>query len=650
MKVADGRTPSCLPGLVVQVCQQCCGGAACRAPATGAEGGPRGRGRHRGRRRSRARLAGRRPRDGLPHPDARRLGVRGDRRAGGTSRRSAARPSRRRRPLGDDGAGLHGVLDARPDLGRGGDRARGGGPHARGRRLERLAARARAGRRARRRLRRGVERRRHGPDVDRDLRRRAGARRPVAAERAHPRAAEPLGAAGRRRRGRRARRTSRPYGGRVAVAGRTGAAASPARPTAVGCERAVARRPAPLQPHHQAGARAPHGERQRLPARRRARADPGDVPLPHALPGLVRHRLQLPRRPVRPDLDRPRRRLGPARARRPHAGLQRDVGRRRRDRELRARPPRRRGPRRGRRRRRVEAAPVRPRPEGQRPRPVGGERPVPPRPQGPAAHHRRPPRHQPDRLPRPPPLPPPPRDPAARRRADPALLQGAAGLAADAVRHAHPREHPERRPGFVRALGRRALVRLAPGRQEDPAGVGSGVRRAAGRRRHPPVRPHHRPPPRPQAPEAEALDRPSGEWTVVGVGLRPRARRSPTPRLRPGRLTARRAPGGERQGRRQARGAPRRRPPVRRSRCGDVRRDPPAAAGEVPGAGEVQGRPLPRDVPRRARGCACAADPYGPTPGRCPMCAWARVVHAACGRTRGQSRGRAAPLLGQRQG
>ena len=158
---------------------------------------------------SRARLARRRPRDGLPHPDARRLGVRGDRRAGGTSRRSAARPSRRRRPLGDDGPGLHGVLDARADLGRAGDRARGGGTHALRRRMERLAAGARAGRPARRHLRRGVERRRHGPDVDRDLRRRAGARRPVAAERAHPRAAEPLGAAGRRRRGRRARRTSR---------------------------------------------------------------------------------------------------------------------------------------------------------------------------------------------------------------------------------------------------------------------------------------------------------------------------------------------------------------------------------------------------------------------------------------------------------
>ena len=56
--------------------------------------------------------------------------------------------------------------------------------------------------------------------------------------------------------------------------------------------------------------------------------DPRDLPLPHPLPGLVRHRLQLPRRPVRRALGGPRRRRGPARARSPHAGLQRDVVRR----------------------------------------------------------------------------------------------------------------------------------------------------------------------------------------------------------------------------------------------------------------------------------------------------------------------------------
>ena len=45
-------------------------------------------------------------------------------------------------------------------------------------------------------------------------------------------------------------------------------------------------------------------EQQPLPAPRRAGADPRHVPLSHPIPGLVRHRLQLPRRPVRADLDR----------------------------------------------------------------------------------------------------------------------------------------------------------------------------------------------------------------------------------------------------------------------------------------------------------------------------------------------------------
>ena len=73
---------------------------------------------------------------------------------------------------------------------------------------------------------------------------------------------------------------------------------------------------------------------------------PGDHPqhlrLPHAVPRLERHRLQLPRRPVRPDLGGPLRRRRPARRRRPHPRLQRlllrDVG----DRQLRDRPARRR--------------------------------------------------------------------------------------------------------------------------------------------------------------------------------------------------------------------------------------------------------------------------------------------------------------------
>ena len=84
-------------------------------------------------------------------------------------------------------------------------------------------------------------------------------------------------------------------------------------------------------------------------------ADPRDVPLPHASPRLVRHRLQLPRRPVRADLDRSRGRGAPSGARRAHARLQLHLGRSRGDRQLRARPPFRRRARRGGRRRRLEA-------------------------------------------------------------------------------------------------------------------------------------------------------------------------------------------------------------------------------------------------------------------------------------------------------
>ena len=88
--------------------------------------------------------------------------------------------------------------------------------------------------------------------------------------------------------------------------------------------------------------RPPHGERQRL-----HRDDvPGDharhLRLPHAVAGLERRRLQLPRRPVRPDLGGPVRRRRPPGRRRAHPRLQRgrvrDVG----DRQLRGGPAQRR--------------------------------------------------------------------------------------------------------------------------------------------------------------------------------------------------------------------------------------------------------------------------------------------------------------------
>ena len=44
----------------------------------------------------------------------------------------------------------------------------------------------------------------------------------------------------------------------------------------------------------------------------------GDLRVPHTQPGLGRHRLQLPRRPLRPDLGGPRRRRRPGRDRRAH--------------------------------------------------------------------------------------------------------------------------------------------------------------------------------------------------------------------------------------------------------------------------------------------------------------------------------------------
>ena len=73
--------------------------------------------------------------------------------------------------------------------------------------------------------------------------------------------------------------------------------------------------------------------------RRRGARDPAEhLRVPHAVAGLERHRLQLPGRPVRPDLGGPLRRRRPPGRRRAHPQLQRlrvrDVG----DRQLRAGP------------------------------------------------------------------------------------------------------------------------------------------------------------------------------------------------------------------------------------------------------------------------------------------------------------------------
>ena len=115
--------------------------------------------------------------------------------------------------------------------------------------------------------------------------------------------------------------------------------------------------------------RPPHGQRQRLHARRGARHPAEHLRVPHAVPRLERHRLQLPRRQVRPHLGGPVRRRRPPRRRRAHAQLQRllvrDVG----DRQLRDRPAARGDAAGVRRAVRLEAEPARRRP---RPRPSSG--------------------------------------------------------------------------------------------------------------------------------------------------------------------------------------------------------------------------------------------------------------------------------------
>ena len=109
------------------------------------------------------------------------------------------------------------------------------------------------------------------------------------------------------------RRAERP---RVAV--------EPARdhqPQRVGRRQRAAARGAPVR-RGPGRVRAPHGQRQRLRARGVGRDRARDRALPPRLQRLERHRLQLPRRPVRPGLRRPRGRHRPGRDRRPGPGLQ----------------------------------------------------------------------------------------------------------------------------------------------------------------------------------------------------------------------------------------------------------------------------------------------------------------------------------------
>ncbi len=228
--------------------------------------------------------------------------------------------------------------------------------------------------------------------------------------------------------------------------------------------------------------------------------------------------------------------------------------------------------------------------------------------------HRRPPRHQPDRVSRPAPLPPPPGHPAAHRRADPPLLQGAHRLAARAPRHPRPRQHADRRPGLLQPRRRRPVLRVAARRPADPAGVGTRVRRAAGRRRYPAVGPHHRPEPRPEAPQPQAVVVRADDRPVRRVGRGPRLAVAAA-RRRPGHLTARRTP---RPSGKVVVKVDGRRAVVRLSdgrgvaTFGDER---PLARGALPGEGEVPGRPHLRRLSREHQGSRPAvAGPWGSSP------------------------------------
>ena len=224
-----------------------------------------------------------------------------------------------------------------------------------------------------------------------------------------------------------------------------------ARP--VGRRRADARQVLAALRRGARGLRAPHGQREQLHGRPGARDHPRHLRVPHPVPGLVRRRLQLPRRPLRPDLGGPLRRSGPARRRCAHARLQRrrvrDVG----DRQLRDRAAVGRDGRRLRPAVRLEAQPAR---RERRVDEAVGDQEVPPGDQ-------RAPRRRPDGLSRQVPLRADPQDPLA------------GGGLPEVVRQPEPLAEPRR----YGAPGRR------PARQVDEAGLRAAHRRHVRlRRRH----------------------------------------------------------------------------------------------------------------------------------------------------------------------
>ena len=243
--------------------------------------------------------------------------------------------------------------------------------------------------------------------------------------------------------------------------------------------------------HDQRRLRPPHGQRQRLHRGPGAGDHAQHLRLPREVARLERHRLQLPRRPLRSHLGGPLRRHRQARRRRPHAQLQRlllrDVGHR----QLRHRPAARRDAARLRPAVRVEALAARRQPgvdvAEDRPRHVPGDQ--------------RPPRRRLDGLPGQVPLRPAAADPDVR-------LPGRAGghAAAPADRGAHRRarsaEQPRRLavPGPRRAARRRRPRPGAADRWPDvlPEAHGRGQEGLGQARRGARLaRPHRRRPARP---------------------------------------------------------------------------------------------------------------------------------------------------------
>ena len=260
-------------------------------------------------------------------------------------------------------------------------------------------------------------------------------------------------------------------------AGRRHPAAADLLPCPVGRRRADARQELAALLRGARRLRAPHRQRQRLHQGRGALDPARHLRLPHPVPRLERHRLQLPRRPVRPDLGGPVRRCRPPRRRRAHPELQRervrDVG----DRQLRHHPARRRDAAGLRAPLRVEAQPARHRRLVEA---AVGARPL-------ATGDQRPPRRRQDRVPGEVPLRQDPADQAVRRRRPASVHQPRQGQ--------RPRRHPlagPRRPreGHQQGLRRahRRPGRLRPGDHgDDRMGRHGPGRRDPGRhrRRHP---------------------------------------------------------------------------------------------------------------------------------------------------------------------